>query len=331
VNKRQEPAETKQSPHHAHPPQPSPDELNSAREWEAETPEAPAALELESEELPENDEETKVVLLPVNPYLVHVYWGIAANDREEIGRVVRRLGGRAQPVLRFYDINHVDSDGTGTPGWFEIEIDLRARNWYVHLQSPAKSYCIDLGLRTEGSGFRRLARSNVAETPPAWPSDKVEEGYLLVEGDFPRVATVVPPVQHTGVAKTLPEPPWFGELYRGEEFRPQPKKPRTLSRSVKPAGVVRTFREPPSRAERRLGKGKGPEFKKQRFFRTVAPKKMEGILAELYGRRMREWSGLASKARGAGNPQPIGKKRVDLTELSERSYRKGLSLGRKTS
>jgi hypothetical protein len=293
VNKRQEPTESKQSPHHAHPPQPSPDELNPAREWEAETPEAPAALELESEELPETDEETKVVLLPVNPYLVHVYWGIAANDREEIGRVVRRLGGRAQPVLRFYDITHVDSDGTSTPSWFEVEIDLRARNWYVHLQSPAKSYCIDLGLRTEGSGFRRLARSNVAETPPAWPSDKVEEGYLLVEGDNPRVATVVPPVQ--------------------------------------PTGAVRTFRESPSRAGQRRGENKGPECKEQRFLRTVAPGNVEGILSELYGQRKWERSGLASKAGGAGNPQPIGKKRVDLTELSEKSYRTGLSLGRKSS
>ena len=293
MNKRQEPTESKQSPHHAHLPQPSPDELNSAREWEAETPEAPAALDFESEELPETDEETKVVLLPVNPYLVHVYWGIAANDQEEIGRIVRRLGGRAQPVLRFYDITHVDSDGTGTPSWFEVEIDLRARNWYVHLQSPAKSYCIDLGLRTEGSGFRRLARSNVAETPPAWPSDKVEEGYLLVEGDYPRVATVVPPVQ--------------------------------------PTGVGRTFREPPSRAEQHRGEGKGPEWKQQRFLRTVAPEKVEGILAELYGQRKWERSGLASKAGGAGNPQRIGKKRVDLTELSEKSYRKGLSLGRKSS
>jgi len=284
--------ESKQSQHRTHLPQPSPDEAKSAREWEAEAPEAPVALEYELEELPETDEETKVVLLPVNPYLVHVYWGIAANDWEELGRVFPRLGGRAQAVLRFHDVTHVDSGGTSTPGWFEIEIDLQAKNWYVHLQSPAKSYYIDLGLRTEGSGFLRLARSNVAETPPGWPSDKVEESYLIVERDCRRVAVFVSP--------------------------------------VKPSGVVGTLSEPSSREMQHHGE-KGPECKEQRFFRTVAPEKIERIVAEVYGRRRREWSGLAPEAGKTGNPQPSGKEHVDLTELSEKSFRTGLSLGRKSS
>ena len=293
MKKSQEPTDSKQLPHRTYPPRPSPDEVNSSREREAETPEARVPLDLESDELPETDEETKVVLLPVNPYLVHVYWSIAGNDWEETGRVLRRLGAQAQAVLRFYDITHVDSDGTNTPSWFEIEIDLRARSWYVHLQSPAKSYFIDLGLRTEGSGFRRLARSNVAETPPAGPSDKVEERYLIVEEDYARVSAVVPPGQPTRLAEARPEPP--------------------------------------SRAQQHRGKKKGPERTEQRSFRTVAPEKMERIVAELYGQRGRESAGLAPKAGKTGNPQPSGKERIDLAELSEKNFREGLSLGRKSS
>jgi hypothetical protein len=293
VKKRQAPTKSKRSPHGAHPPQASPDEVKSAQEWEAETPEAPAVLECESEELPDIDEETKVVLLPVNPYLVHVYWGIGANDLEEIERVSRRPGEGAQLVLRFYDITHANFDGTSAPSWFDVEIDLRAGKWYVHLQSPAKSYCIDLGLRTEGSGFHRLARSNVAETPRAGPSDKVEESYLLVEEGYHRVETVVPPVKPTEVVETLPEPPSAGEQHHGEE------------------------------------KGQGP--KELRIFRTDAPGEIERKLAELYQRPLWERSGFAPKAEGTGDPQPSGKQRADLTELSERNFRAGLSWGRKSS
>jgi hypothetical protein len=272
--------------------------VKSAQQWEAETPEAPAALECESEELPDIDEETKVVLLPVHPYLVHVYWGIGANDLEEIERISRRPGERAQPVLRFYDITHADFDGTSAPSWFDVEIDLRAGKWYVHLQSPAKSYCIDLGLRTEGSGFHGLARSNVAETPRAAPSDEVEESYLLVEEGYHRVETVVPPVKAAEMAETLPEPPSAGEQHHKEEKGPD---------------------------------GRGASRSALTDDEAAAPGEMERKLAELYQRRLWERSGFAPKAGGTGDPQPPGKGRADLTELSERNFRAGLSSGRKSS
>jgi hypothetical protein len=293
VKKRQKPAKSKRSRHRARPSPPSPEEVKPAAEWEAETPQAPAALECESEELPGSNEETKVVLLPVNPFLVHVYWEIAANDMEEFGRVFRRPGPRVQPVLRFYDITHANFDDTSAPGWFEVEIDLRSGNWYVHLQSPGKSYCVDLGLRTEGGGFRRLARSNAAETPRAWPSDKVEENYLLVEEDYPRVEAVAPTGEAAAVVKTLTEPPYAGKPQRGEE--------------------------------------KARERKELRFFHPIALGELERILAEVYGRQRWGWSGLASKTEGTGDPQPLAKERADLTELSERSFRAGISSGRKSS
>jgi len=292
VKKRQERTKSKQSSHGAPPPKISPDEVKPAQKWEAETPEASAQVECESEELPKIDEETKVVLLPVNPYLVHVYWGIAANDLEEIARVLRRVGPRAQPVLRFYDVTQADVDATSAPSWFEVEIDLRAGNWYVHLESPGKSYCLDLGLRTEGGGFQPLARSNVTETPRAWPSDKVEESYLLVEEDSPPVATAVPPGEPAEEGQAPAVPVSADEQYGGEE--------------------------------------KELERQERTHFRTFAPGKMERIIAELYGQRRREWSGLASKAGGTDDPQPSGKERADLTELSERSFRTGLASSRKS-
>jgi hypothetical protein len=131
------------------------------------------------------------------------------------------------------------------------------------------------------------------ETPRAWPSDKAEESYLLVEGDYRRVATVVPAREAAEAVKNSPEPPSAGERDGGEE--------------------------------------KGPEREELRFFRTVPPGKMERIITQLYGPRRWEWSGFASKAGGTGDPQPSGEERADLTELSERSFRAGISSGGKSS
>lgn len=316
MKKKQEPTKSKQSPHGAHRPQTSLDKLESLEEREAETRVRPAAMECDSEELPDSDEETKVVLLPVNPYLVHVYWGIAAYDQEELGTVLRRPGTQAQPVLRFYDVTPVNSGSTNTPSCFEVEIDLRAKNWYVHLKSPAKSYCIDLGVRTEGGGFHRLARSNVAETPPARPSDKVEESFLLVEWDYPRADTLIPPLQSAEVIETLLKPSPIGVPRGGEGKAPES---RGISRSAPTYGSLQD------------AETKGLGAKEQRFSRSVSPGEIERKIAEFYQRRSWEWPTLAPNAGGTGESQPSGKERVDLTDLSERRFRAGLSSGQKSS
>ena len=153
-------------------------------------------LPIEPSEFPHFYEHPRVVLLPVNPYLVHVYWEVAPDDLKEIKKLLGRPGLRAQPVLRFSDITCIIFDGTNAHSQFDIDIDLGAGNWYVHLWSPGKSYFVDLGLRTADGQFHPLARSNIAETPRAWPSGRAEETYMLVEGDYNRVEAVPPPVVH---------------------------------------------------------------------------------------------------------------------------------------
>lgn len=153
-------------------------------------------LPIEPSEFPHFYEHARVVLLPVNPYLVHVYWEVAPDDLKEIKKLLGRPALRAQPVLRFCDITCIIFDGTNAHSQFDVDIDLGAGNWYVHVWGPEKSYCVDLGLRTEDGQFHSIARSNIAETPRAWPSGKVEETYMLVEGDYHRVEAVPPPVGH---------------------------------------------------------------------------------------------------------------------------------------
>ncbi len=136
---------------------------------------------------PDLYDKTRVVLLPVDPYLIHVYWDIAKRDLKRVRDQIGKAAQRAQATLRFYDITDIFFDGTNAHSSFDVDIDLQTGNWYAHLWSPGRSYCVDLG------GRRIIARSNGAETPPAYPSEKGAERYMLVLGDYKRVE-IVPPV-----------------------------------------------------------------------------------------------------------------------------------------
>ena len=127
--------------------------------------------------------ESRVVLLPVEPYLIHAYWDVTSNDIE---KAKQRLGedyGQSQAVLRFYDVTNIIYDGTNAHGFFDVDIDLQAKDWYVDLWSPDKSLFVDLGFKTGDGFFLSVARSSVAKTPCAWPAPKVDEHYMLVAED----------------------------------------------------------------------------------------------------------------------------------------------------
>ena len=134
-------------------------------------------------ELPEMYGQSRVVLMPVDPYLVHVYWEIDARDIETARN---RLAGKfdhLQPVLRVFDITNVIFDGTNACGFFDITIDLSAGKWYVRLVDPEKSYFVDLGIKTESGLFYPIARSNAAETPRGWPQPEETERCVFVSRD----------------------------------------------------------------------------------------------------------------------------------------------------
>jgi hypothetical protein len=101
--------------------------------------------------------------MPVDPYVVYAYWSVGPSAAPP----------QAQATLRFHD-----GDTT-----FDVDIDLQAHSWYIHLWSPEKTYVADLGFRRDDGEFIALARSNVVETPPAWPRLKVSEAATLVGPD----------------------------------------------------------------------------------------------------------------------------------------------------
>jgi len=134
----------------------------------------------EEGELPDSYGRTRVVLLAVDPYLVHAYWEVAPDV---LRAAYARAGAEARSVLRFYEAG----------GSFDVEVDLRTRNWYVRLWSAGRSYSVDLGLADRGGSFVRLASSNAAETPRSLPVTEVGERFMRPAEPGEHAAEIVPP------------------------------------------------------------------------------------------------------------------------------------------
>ncbi len=167
---------------------------DKVEESSPETPESPRKLMSEPGELPESYGETRVVLLPVEPYLLHVYWEVTSVELEKAKDQLGDEYGRSQAILRCYDVTDIIFEGTNAHGSFDVPVDLSAKSRYVDLWSPEKSYFVELGFETEDGRFFPIARSNIAEVPPAWPAPKADEHYMLVAGDYDLLEAVPAPI-----------------------------------------------------------------------------------------------------------------------------------------
>jgi len=142
-------------------------------------------------DLPEWPGPPKLTLLAVDPYLVHVYWDFD---------LAKLPPDTAAALLRFYD------ESTH----FDVDVDLRTRNWYVPLWSPAKTYYADLGAFTTAGEFIPLVRSNTVQTPRAWPVAEMEHRFVAGaaaspqpdESDLP--PTLAFPSKHAGILEITP-------------------------------------------------------------------------------------------------------------------------------
>ncbi len=113
------------------------------------------------DDLPWSYGETELVLMPVDPFLIHAYWDFSPEDWKKVQR-------RRKPVvLRVYDVTMIEFNGANAHSYFDLPIALEAQNWYVRLWSAEKSLCADLGWPLPDGSFETLVRSNVIQTPRA--------------------------------------------------------------------------------------------------------------------------------------------------------------------
>ena len=142
--------------------------------------------------LPDLGQDNRLVLMAVDPYLVYAYWNLTPA-RIEAARALFEQDELESQVLRFHDTTGIDFNGANCGSCFDVKIDLDARKWYVRLWSPERRYCADIGLRGKDGRLVALVRSNLVETPAAWPHVKVDEAAALVEQGAPEAEAALEP------------------------------------------------------------------------------------------------------------------------------------------
>ena len=189
----------------AQPPEPQVTQFGEyERVEEAKFSPAPPPQALDEGELPESYGRTRLVMLAGGPYQVHAYWEVTPESLSEAEQKIESDSNPYCAVLRFHDA--VSANGASAAGWFDVNVDVRARNWYVQLWSADMTYRAELGLRGADGRFAGLAESNLVRTPRAWPRPELEEHFARVEPEQQKPEAVPPPA-FVKPSRPRPEPP----------------------------------------------------------------------------------------------------------------------------
>lgn len=148
--------------------------------FEPESVEVDPARRLERRALPSFYGTTRIVLQVRDPFWMHAYWEIAEDMATALRRQLGEELERSQLTLRVHDVTGVNFDGSNSVASFDKQVHPFASNWYIGVDQPDRSYCVDLGLVTTTSRFHMIARSNTVHTPRVGPSSVVDEEWLTI-------------------------------------------------------------------------------------------------------------------------------------------------------
>ncbi len=144
-------------------------------------------IEAGETEIPENYDDTKIVLMVRDPYWLYSYWNINQATIEHISATTKDWG-RISLILRVHDITNINNfTGLNSNYYFDIEISQETKNWYIHVGGPNRSFCVDLGFLLDNGDFYTIARSNMVSTPRDTVSDIVDEEWMSIEEDYQKL------------------------------------------------------------------------------------------------------------------------------------------------
>lgn len=117
--------------------------------------------------LPWSYGETRLVLMTRDPYWLFAYWELTAEaHRAAAASVGPEAWFAARPVLRVYDVT--------SGAHYDVDVDEDARNFYLNVGRPDRSWYVEIGRLTPDGRFVMLARSNTVHTPRDGPSGVVD-------------------------------------------------------------------------------------------------------------------------------------------------------------
>ncbi|HEX7714179.1 MAG TPA: DUF4912 domain-containing protein [Bacillota bacterium] len=145
-----------------------------------------ATYEAYEPEIPQNYNDTRIVLMVRDPYWLYAYWNTNQYTREQISKTMRNWD-QLRLMLRVYDITDIDFNGNNSNYYFDIELSHEANNWYIHVGKPNRTFCVDLGFIQENGSFFTIIRSNIVTTPRDNISDVIDEEWMVIEEDFQKL------------------------------------------------------------------------------------------------------------------------------------------------
>jgi hypothetical protein len=131
-------------------------------------------------DLPAGYGKDRIVVMVRDPYWLHAYWELT---RHAIQRAEAALGQEwhtAKPILRLLAVGGRDTAG-GESLLRDIDIHGGCNNWYIDVDSPPRSFRVDIGYLARSGKFYVLARSNVVTTPRAGVSDVIDENWADID------------------------------------------------------------------------------------------------------------------------------------------------------
>jgi hypothetical protein len=120
-----------------------------------------------------------------DPWWLYAYWEIQPQvERQARHQLSPDEHQGLHSILRVYDVTGRDFPAQAANHWFDIPLSGMANQWYIHANTPNRSFLVDIGLRTKSGRFLTLARSNQVTTPRFGPSEIVDEEWMTSEGDY---------------------------------------------------------------------------------------------------------------------------------------------------
>ncbi|OGS23618.1 MAG: hypothetical protein A2297_08285 [Elusimicrobia bacterium RIFOXYB2_FULL_48_7] len=150
-------------------------------------------LKLDSRGLPRGYGETRIVLMPRDPYCVFAYWELSPVTRDELIKkyVINGINNSTESLnfaLRVYDITGLDFTGENADKYFTIEINPVADNWYITIPEPNKDLFVSIGLMLPGGIFTSITRSNLVRMPRYGVSSLTDEQWMSKKNTFDKIA-----------------------------------------------------------------------------------------------------------------------------------------------
>jgi hypothetical protein len=129
----------------------------------------------------------RIIIMVRDPYWLHAYWELS---RSTLARAQAALGQEwhtARPILRVMDVTSEDTTSAAERQVRDIEIHGGVNNWYIDVNTPPRSFRVDIGYLARRGKFFVLARSNVVSTPKAGSSDVLDENWASVQAQFQKI------------------------------------------------------------------------------------------------------------------------------------------------